>query len=272
MTTQHEQTIEIDRRAPNAHGSRKTRARRRKSDPPIGTLRRLETSLLGDSAPVSGETLALYAVRSKPEVRRTARTKRAFDLALSLVLIVVLLPLMLVVALLVKLNSSGPVLFRQPRLGKDMRSFSMLKFRTMTADAPVAVHRDYIAQLATDAASNGNGLHKLVDDPRVTPVGAVLRRFSLDELPQLFNVLVGHMSLVGPRPAIGYEVEYYRPEHFSRFVVRPGLTGLWQVSGRSELSFHDMLDLDSQYARCATIVTDVHILALTPRAVVGRTA
>jgi lipopolysaccharide/colanic/teichoic acid biosynthesis glycosyltransferase len=141
----------------------------------------------------------------------------------------------------------------------------------MQAGAPTALHESLIQELASDSAARPS-LQKLTGDPRVTRVGAFLRRWSIDELPQLFNVLSGDMSLVGPRPAIPYELEVYRPGHDDRFRVRPGLTGLWQVSGRSQLGLLDMLDLDAEYARQPSMATDLRILAKTPLALVGKTA
>ena len=197
-------------------------------------------------------------------------------------LIVLLLPLMLVVALVIRFDSRGPVLFRQSRLGRDMEPFTVLKFRTMAVDSSSELHERYIAELAGSQPNgngngNGNGQHrengngadsikKLTADPRVTRVGRFLRRTSIDELPQLFNVVGGSMSLIGPRPAIEYEIQYYSPLHFKRFDVRPGITGLWQVSGRNRLDFHEMLDLDAKYSQEATLATDVGILARTPTA------
>jgi lipopolysaccharide/colanic/teichoic acid biosynthesis glycosyltransferase len=221
--------------------------------------------------------------------RQRGRVKRAVDLSAGLTLIVLLLPVMLVVALAVKLGSRGPVLFRQRRLGRDMKPFTVLKFRTMAADSSPELHKRYIAELASAEpngsepngypAANGNGngsasaeMKKLTADPRVTTVGRVLRRTSLDELPQLFNVVGGSMSLIGPRPALDYELEHYRPMHYKRFDVRPGITGLWQVSGRNRLGFHEMLDMDVEYSEDATLATDIRILVRTPIAAVRHTA
>jgi lipopolysaccharide/colanic/teichoic acid biosynthesis glycosyltransferase len=148
----------------------------------------------------------------------------------------------------------------------------MLKFRSMGAGAQQDLHRRYIGELA-HAPVNGSGLHKLTRDPRVTRVGAILRKTSIDELPQLLNVLVGQMSLVGPRPAVAYELRHYRPEHHERFAVRPGLTGLWQVSGRARLGLYAMLDLDVEYVRRRSVWLDLRVLLRTPRAVLqGHTA
>jgi lipopolysaccharide/colanic/teichoic acid biosynthesis glycosyltransferase len=202
-----------------------------------------------------------------------AIVSRTFDLVLASLLLIVLAPLMLLVAILIKLDSPGPVLFRQRRLGRQMRPFSMLKFRTMKSGVSAQLHQDYIAELAAGKAGNSSAaLKKLQDDPRVTSLGRLLRKLSVDETTQLLNVLAGHMSLVGPRPALEYELEFYSPVHFARFAVRPGLTGLWQVSGRSTLGFYEMLDLDVEYARRATLLADLHILVRTPRAVIGPTA
>jgi lipopolysaccharide/colanic/teichoic acid biosynthesis glycosyltransferase len=141
----------------------------------------------------------------------------------------------------------------------------------MRADASPEMHRAYIERLARGDIAE-DGLQKLTDDPRVTRLGRFLRRTSLDELPQLINVVRGHMSLVGPRPAIEYELAFYGPQHHERFSVRPGLTGLWQVKGRSELGFREMLDLDVEYASHCGLKTDAEILLRTPRAVLSRRA
>jgi len=200
------------------------------------------------------------------EVPRTSQAwtvgKRALDIALAALAVLTALPIMLVVALLIKLDSPGPVLFRQRRYGRHQQLFTVLKFRTMATGASAESHRRYIAELAS--GGHGAGLQKLTHVPRLTRLGAFLRKSSLDELPQLFNVLAGQMSLVGPRPAIDYELEHYEPRHFSRFAVKPGLTGLWQVSGRSKVGFMEMLALDEQYARSSSPLTDIKILLRTP--------
>lgn len=199
--------------------------------------------------------------------------KRGLDLAITLALMPAVAPVGLLVAILVKLDSRGPVLFRQRRLGYEGRTFTVLKFRTMRADASSDPHREYFAALAAGSAPLGEGeLRKLTGDSRVTRVGAILRKLSMDELPQLINVLRGDMSLVGPRPAIDYELEWYRPEHFERFSVKPGLTGAWQVAGRSRLGVVEMLDLDVEYARAPSLRRDLEIIARTPRAMVEGTA
>lgn len=198
--------------------------------------------------------------------------KRGIEPLLALLLLLALLPLLLVVALAVKIDSRGPVLFRQRRVGHRLSEFGVLKFRTMIHNAPEELHRKYIAEMVHSADDGAQSLKKMTDDPRITAVGAFLRRTSLDELPQLVNVLLGDMSLVGPRPAIAYELEHYEDHHFARFDVRPGMTGLWQVSGRNELSFTDMLDLDVRYTKKAGPITDLQILARTPIVVVRKHA
>jgi lipopolysaccharide/colanic/teichoic acid biosynthesis glycosyltransferase len=197
--------------------------------------------------------------------------KRAIDVVAAATLLVLLSPLLALVAIAVRLDSRGPALFRQERVGLEGRTFRVAKFRSMHVDASDEMHRRYIEQLAAGEATE-DGLKKLTADPRVTRVGRFLRSTSLDELPQLLNVVAGEMSLIGPRPALAYELEHYRPEHFERFAVRPGMTGLWQVSGRARLGFVEMLELDASYARSAGPLTDLRIAVLTPRALVGRTA
>jgi lipopolysaccharide/colanic/teichoic acid biosynthesis glycosyltransferase len=194
--------------------------------------------------------------------------KRTFDVVFAILAFVVLIPLLAVIAVAIKLDSRGPLLFRQRRYGRDMRPFTVLKFRTMTNGASTDAHRAYIASLAAGDEDQAPGLKKLTDDPRVTRVGRLLRRFSLDELPQFVNVLGGSMSLIGPRPAIDYELEHYLPRHYERFGIRPGLSGLWQVSGRSAIGFNEMLDLDVEYARHCSFTTDLRVFLRTPLAMV----
>jgi lipopolysaccharide/colanic/teichoic acid biosynthesis glycosyltransferase len=230
----------------------------------MNSLHRIRVSHAGVGHPAAGSRGWGNALRDV--------SKRALDVSLALASIVLLAPVMIAVALAVKLDSGGPVMFTQRRLGRGMKPFTVLKFRTMAVDSSPELHRRYIAELAE---SNGHGdgeMKKLTADPRVTPIGRFLRRMSLDELPQLFNVVGGSMSLVGPRPALDYELEHYRPEHFKRFEVRPGVTGLWQVSGRSSLGFHEMLDLDVEYTEEAKLTKDLSILARTPLAAVRHTA
>ncbi len=198
--------------------------------------------------------------------------KRGFDIGLAAVLLTLLAPTLLVIALILRRDSPGPAIFRQERYGRGGQRFTVLKFRTMKTDVSAEPHQRYIAALAA-GDSSGNGLKKLTGDPRVTRAGAFLRRTSLDELPQLVNVVRGQMSIIGPRPALDYELQFYDEQHFERFSVRPGLTGLWQVEGRSELGFREMLDLDVQYARAACARLDAKILWRTPFALArGRAA
>jgi lipopolysaccharide/colanic/teichoic acid biosynthesis glycosyltransferase len=188
---------------------------------------------------------------------------RALDIVVSGALLILLAPLFAVLALAIRLGSRGPVLFRQRRFGVGLRTFTIYKFRTMGADTSAAPHRDYVVGLIRGEVDEG-GVYKLQGDQRITLVGRLLRRFSLDELPQLWNVIRGDMSLVGPRPALPYEVEWYPPDWMQRFVVRPGITGLWQVSGRNQLNFDGMVQLDLDYARRRSLWLNLRILAKTP--------
>jgi lipopolysaccharide/colanic/teichoic acid biosynthesis glycosyltransferase len=198
------------------------------------------------------------------------RGKRILDVVIAVLLLVLLSPLLLLIAVAVRCETRGPALFRQDRYGRGLWPFVVLKFRTMHDGVSPELHRRFIAQLATAGDDCGGGLKKLTRDPRVTRVGAFLRRTSLDELPQLINVARGEMSLVGPRPAVPYELVHYAPEHYARFDVRPGLTGLWQVSGRSEVGFLEMLDLDAEYARTNGPKLDAVIMMRTPAALLSR--
>ena len=216
--------------------------------------------------PVAG--LPLVHVETPSYEGPQAFWKRAFDLAGSGVLILLLSPLLLVIAAIVRLSTPGPVLFRQDRVGYQGTPFPMLKFRSMVVDAEQRLAELVESDSARDA---GNGvLFKMKDDPRVTRVGRVLRRYSLDELPQLFNVFAGQMSLVGPRPPLPREVEQYESHVHRKFLVKPGLTGLWQVSGRSSLSWEDSVRLDLYYVENWSVVGDLVLLWRTFRAVVGR--
>jgi lipopolysaccharide/colanic/teichoic acid biosynthesis glycosyltransferase len=202
---------------------------------------------------------------------------RALDVVGAGVLLVVISPLLLLVAAAVRLDSHGPAIFRQRRLGRNLKPFSVAKFRTMRAGAAADTHRNHVEQMIRDRAEDGDGVElpmaKLERDPRITRVGAFLRRTSLDELPQLWNVLVGEMSLVGPRPPIQYEVDRYPARAFRRFAVRPGLTGLWQVRGRSLVTFNQMIDLDTEYVERRSLLLNLKILLLTlPTVIHGKGA
>jgi lipopolysaccharide/colanic/teichoic acid biosynthesis glycosyltransferase len=215
-----------------------------------------------------GEALVVDA---GPRVRRRLG-KRVFDATVAAVLLTLLLPLSAVVALLVVTTSRGGPLYRQVRVGRGGRAFVMYKFRTMRTGSTDEVHRAYVRRLLTDdqpPVGGSRGLYKLEADPRVTRVGRLLRRTSIDELPQLWNVLTGDMSLVGPRPALPYEAELFSATHRERFLVPPGLTGLWQVSGRSKLPMRAGLDLDVEYVRRQSFRLDLVILLKTLPAVLA---
>jgi len=201
--------------------------------------------------------------------------KRCMDIAGSFAGIVILSPLMVLICLAIKLDSSGPVIFRQIRHGEKGSRFGFLKFRSMATNCDDKAHREYVTNLIKGEHERINQgdteepLYKMRSDPRVTRVGKVIRKTSIDELPQLFNVLKGDMSLVGPRPPLPYEVEKYEPWHLRRILeVKPGITGLWQVDGRSKTSFDDMVRLDLQYALNWSLWLDMKILLKTVRAVI----
>jgi lipopolysaccharide/colanic/teichoic acid biosynthesis glycosyltransferase len=192
--------------------------------------------------------------------------KRTLDIALASVLIIVAAPLLLLLWCLVRSTSAGPALFRQERVGRNMRPFTMLKLRSMYVGSDDRMHRAYVTGMLAaerEAPARDGALFKLADDPRITPLGAWLRRASLDELPQLINVLRGDMSLVGPRPMLPWEARLVAEPYRPRFMVKPGITGLWQVSGRSRLSMGRALELDAEYARRRSVVLDLTILART---------
>lgn len=201
---------------------------------------------------------------------------RGVDLLLAVVLLVVAAPVLVVLALLVGLSSPGPVLYRQRRVGRGGKSFVMFKFRTMYKDNDDAVHRSYVTSLfTTEVPPDGGepGIYKLSRDPRITRIGSFLRRSSLDELPQLLNVLRSDMSLVGPRPALQWEVDLFRPSDAVRSSVKPGITGLAQVSGRNRLTIWQTLDLDAEYLARHSLLLDLSILVRTiPAALISRDA
>jgi lipopolysaccharide/colanic/teichoic acid biosynthesis glycosyltransferase len=219
-----------------------------------------QSGLLSVSASKSGSTWTLVA-------------KRVLDTILSLLLLICLCWLFAICALAVMLSSRGPVFFRQQRVGKGGQTFTMLKFRSMYVHTDSASHREYVTAFIQGQAApqegNGAPVYKLVHDARVTSVGRWLRRSSLDELPQLWNVLRGEMSLVGPRPPVPYEVALYPPSYMERFAVAPGITGLWQVCARSTASFEEMMALDLAYVRKQSFLLDLQILLKTVPAVCG---
>jgi exopolysaccharide biosynthesis polyprenyl glycosylphosphotransferase len=191
--------------------------------------------------------------------------KRTLDVVVASITLVLIAPVLGLIALLLRHDSPGKAIFRQKRLGQNMREFELLKFRTMRVDTDDRVHREYIRSTMSPEAKLGrNGLYKLDRDDAVTRVGRWLRRTSLDELPQLVNVLRGDMSLVGPRPCLAYETEHFEPHHFDRFLVPAGITGLWQVSARATSSFGEALDMDVAYARGWSLGLDLRLLFRTP--------
>jgi lipopolysaccharide/colanic/teichoic acid biosynthesis glycosyltransferase len=202
--------------------------------------------------------------------------KRGMDIFGSLLLLALLSPVFFVIGVAIKLTSRGPILFRQRRIGEHGTPFTFLKFRSMYVNNDASQHKEYVRQLIAGQAakqptnSSGEGIFKLTNDPRITPVGNFLRRTSLDELPQFLNVLRGEMSLVGPRPPVPYEVEAYATWHRRRLLeAKPGITGLWQVQGRSRVGFDDMVRLDLRYARSCSPWLDLKILVQTPKAVIA---
>ena len=237
------------------------------------------------SASVARELMTAVNIQKKPtvdgtrrllpaeDIRRTAKPlqfalKRAIDLCLTIVGILFALPLLVIIAVAIKLDSPGPVLFSQVRTGVGGRPFRMYKFRTMINDADRIKH-----QLHHLNESGDPRLFKIKNDPRITRVGRILRKTSLDELPQLINVLKGDMSLVGPRPFFPDDLNTYEDHHFDRLLVLPGITGLWQVSGRSNIvDFEEVVRLDSEYIKGWTILRDIEILFRTFPAIMGRGA
>jgi exopolysaccharide production protein ExoY len=195
--------------------------------------------------------------------------KRALDISLILVSAPLWLPVMAVMAIIIKTASPGPALFRQERVGFMGRRFTCFKFRTMVVNADVNIHKGHLQQLMGSNAP----MTKLdsARDPRLIPCGLILRSLGLDELPQLFNVLRGDMSLVGPRPCVPYEYENYAPHHRQRFEAAPGLTGLWQVSGKNRTTFEQMIQLDVHYARNLSPLTDLRIIFMTIPAIMSQT-
>ncbi len=219
------------------------------------------------SRPVAG--LPLLHVETPRFTGLQRFSKRTFDIVVGTLCVALLSPVLLVVSLLVKFGSRGPLLYKQERIGRGGQPFGMLKFRSMRVGADAELQ-----QLLEAQGTEKTPLFKIKDDPRITPVGKVLRKYSLDELPQLFNVLGGSMSLVGPRPQIAEEVALYTDAAHRRLLTRPGVTGLWQISGRSELSWEDAVRLDLYYVENWSLFGDIAILAKTGRAVVmpGETA
>jgi lipopolysaccharide/colanic/teichoic acid biosynthesis glycosyltransferase len=231
-----------------------------------------------DGSTPEGRDPMLYPDFSDVEDRRKYRfvVKRIIDVVGSVIGLLLGAPIFLIVSALIKFTSKGPVFFRQQRIGQHGKPFMFLKFRTMYINNDHSLHKAFVKKLISgevDLNANGkisgNGAYKITSDPRITRVGSFLRKTSIDELPQLINVLKGDMSLVGPRPPIAYEVEHYDIWHRGRLLeAKPGITGLWQVSGRSRVKFDEMVRLDIRYARSWSVWLDLKILLRTPHAVV----
>lgn len=210
------------------------------------------------------------------EARKVSQAvKRAMDVLGSSMALILLSPIFLAIALAIKLSSPGPILFRQKRLGQYGLPFTCLKFRSMAVVNDPQIHIDYVKRFVAGnvdprvSETNGRAIYKLTNDPRLTRLGRFLRKTSLDELPQFLNVLRGEMSMVGPRPAVPYEFEAYDVWHRRRLEVKPGITGLWQVNGRSRLPFDEMVRLDLQYATTWSLWLDLKIILRTPHAVLS---
>ena len=209
------------------------------------------------------------------ESRRLRRIlKRVMDIVGSCLGLLLFSPLLALTAIAIKMTSRGPAVFKQVRLGKSGGRFSFYKFRSMYCNVDDEIHREYVSNLIDgehEKINQGEAkkpLYKMKSDPRITPIGKFIRKTSIDEMPQLLNVLKGEMSLVGPRPPLPYEVEKYKPWHLRRILeVKPGITGLWQVDGRSKTSFNDMVRLDLRYAQNWSLWLDIKILLKTVRAV-----
>jgi exopolysaccharide biosynthesis polyprenyl glycosylphosphotransferase len=230
----------------------------------------------GSGANDHSANIKLYPeIRKREDARKVPLAiKRAIDLVGSAAALVFLSPVFAAVSLAIKFSSKGPVLFKQERLGQHGKTFTVLKFRSMRTDCDVKIHQQYVEQfIAGQVDGNSEAaakpVFKIQKDPRVTPVGRFIRKTSLDELPQFWNVLLGEMSLVGPRPALAYEFRKYEVWHRRRVLeTKPGITGLWQVEGRSRTRFDEMVRLDLKYARAWSVWLDLKILALTPGAVI----
>jgi exopolysaccharide biosynthesis polyprenyl glycosylphosphotransferase len=217
------------------------------------------------------ENMPLVGLPAARLAQSALRLKRVFDIVGALAGLLLAAPLFPMIALLIKLDSPGPVLFRQKRLGFEMREFEILKFRTMTHDVDPSVHEEFIRQTPGRTESS-DGAYKLAREDAVTRVGRFLRRTSLDELPQFWNVLRGDMALVGPRPCLPYEVDIFEPHHFERFLMPAGVTGLWQVRARARSSFKEALEMDVAYVRGWSMGLDVSLLCRTPLQLLHRGA
>lgn len=199
-------------------------------------------------------------------IRLERGLKRLFDIILSLLGLILLSPVLTIIAIAIKLDSRGPVMYRHQRIGKDGTPFALCKFRSMISGGDDGSYMQYLQQLI-ESEQNGNGdgmpYRKMESDPRVTRVGRFLRRYYLDELPQLWNILKGEMSLIGPRPHVQFEVDHYTPEQCRRLSVRPGATGLWQVAGKADCTFSELIALDLEYIDRWSLLLDIQILLTT---------
>lgn len=216
---------------------------------------------------IAFDAICLGSVRTSPPATQDAVLTRAMDIAIAVVAIALLLPLLVLIAVALKLTSPGPVLFAHPRIGKNGRVFPCYKFRSMVVNS-AQVLEQHLAECA-QAREEWSRDQKLRNDPRVTPIGRLLRRSSLDEVPQIFNVLLGSMSMVGPRPIVESEMVRYR-QYIADYVrVKPGITGLWQISGRNNTTYRRRVALDTAYARGRSIALDVAIMVRTVPAVLS---
>jgi len=195
------------------------------------------------------------------------RVKRLLDLVFTILILIPLFIVIAIIAVLIRIDSKGSIFFRQKRIGMNGVEFDLFKLRSMYVDSDDSLHRESIKQFMNGGALNGkvnsDNLYKLVDDPRVTRVGQFIRKYSIDELPQFINVLRGEMTLVGPRPPLPYEVEEYGPHEWIRLFGKPGLTGTWQVYGRSRVPFQEMVEMDIEYLGHQSILLDLKLIALT---------
>lgn len=192
---------------------------------------------------------------------------RILDVSISLLVILLLLPVFLIISLIIKIDSSGPVLFKQKRIGIKGKVFTLYKFRTMYINNNDSIHRKYVSSLIKGEVNSGAGVYKITDDPRVTKIGRFLRKSSFDEFPQFLNVFWGDMAIVGPRPAIPYETDVYQSWHWRRIMeCKPGITGLWQVYGRSKTTFDGMVRMDIKYLKRKSIFKNMILILKTPAA------
>jgi exopolysaccharide biosynthesis polyprenyl glycosylphosphotransferase len=239
----------------------------------LSSKRNIKTLIMPQE--LSGDLGELFQVDRRVRYSRLDDAmKRMLDLFLSALMVLALTPLLLIIAILIKADSKGPVIFKQTRIGKDKKPFTFYKFRSMAVNSDDEIHKKYVTELICNSSKQDlkgeSGSYKIENDPRVTRIGSFIRCTSIDELPQLINVIKGEMSLVGPRPALPYEVELYSAKHLNRLRVVPGITGWWQVNGRCEIDFEEMVDLDLQYIRRRSVIFDLNILLKTIPTILGR--